>query len=159
MNFAEPVRVLPDEAAVESFAAALAAVLPRPFVIYLSGDLGTGKTTFARALIRSLGYRGRVKSPTYGLLESYRLPGRTVLHLDLYRIESPAEIEYLALPDLFGDDGLLLVEWPERGEGFLPAPDLELRFDYDGAGRVVALSARTGAARDRVRALQQGFDK
>lgn len=144
---------LPDEVAVIELARRLSRGLPKPFVIYLRGDLGAGKTTFARALIQALGHRGRVKSPTYGLLETYPLPDRTILHLDLYRIETPADLEYLAIADGFGPDGLLLVEWPDRGLGFLPPPDLELIFDYAGEGREVSVHAHTEAARTVAAAL------
>lgn len=144
----ERLRALPDVAATEAFAAELAPRLPAPFVIYLRGDLGAGKTTFARALLRALGFTGHVKSPTYGLLESYLVAGRTVLHLDLYRLETPADLEYLAIADQFGDDGLLLVEWPERGAGWLPPADLELQFDYTGKGRSVRIRGHSAAARD-----------
>jgi tRNA threonylcarbamoyladenosine biosynthesis protein TsaE len=146
-------RPLPDEAAVQALAAEFSGRLPAPFVIYLRGDLGAGKTTFARALIRALGFSGHVKSPTYGLLETYPVAGRVVLHLDLYRIEQAAELEYLALTDLFGEDALLLVEWPERGAGFLPPADLDMRFDYAGAGRSVRLRAHSGPARALVAAI------
>ena len=112
-----------------------------PFNFYLSGELGTGKTTFARALIQALGYAGTVKSPSYGLLETYRAGDAEVVHLDLYRIEHPAELEYLALRDHLRERTLLLVEWPERGSGALPAPDLNLHLAEAGAGRRAELAA------------------
>lgn len=147
MSRCERTLPLPDESAVAALAVRLAPVLPAPFVVYLRGDLGAGKTTFARALIRALGHSGSVKSPTYGLLETYPLAGRTVLHLDLYRIDRAEDLEYLAIADLFGADGLLLVEWPERGAGWLPAADLELRFDYQDDGRRLGLRASSAAGR------------
>ena len=94
------IHAVPDEVAVSSLAAIFARLLESPLVIYLEGDLGAGKTMFARALIHALGYQGYVKSPTYGLLESYAVAGFSILHLDLYRIEDPEELEYLALRDL-----------------------------------------------------------
>ncbi len=142
---------LEDEAAVLALASRCARVLQAPMVIYLSGDLGAGKTTFARALIQSMGYPGRVKSPSYGLLESYQIAGVQVLHLDLYRIEHAAELEYLALADQFDNKSILLVEWPGKGAGFLPAPDLELHLDELGEGRVMQLKAHTAAAARLVR--------
>jgi tRNA threonylcarbamoyladenosine biosynthesis protein TsaE len=121
-----------------SFASALGAGEPHQdtasgqgLVVFLRGDLGTGKTTFARALIQSLGFEGRVKSPTYGLLETYAAGGWQIIHLDLYRIEEPEEVEFLALADQFGEQTLLLVEWPSKAEAVLPAPDLELRFTHN----------------------------
>ena len=127
----------PHERDTLELARTFGAHLQVPLVIYLRGDLGAGKTTFARALIQSLGYDGRVKSPTYGLLETYSAGGVSTLHLDLYRIDDPRDVEQLAIRDLFDERSLLLVEWPEKGRDFLPAADLELRFgEADGQRRV-----------------------
>lgn len=118
-----------DEAGVIAVAQRLAALLPADdgtLLIGLEGDLGVGKTVFARALIQALGHRGRVKSPTYGLLESYALPRGEVHHLDLYRIADPGELEYLGLADL---RGIILVEWPDRGGDRLPSLDLSVGLD------------------------------
>ena len=130
-------RNVPDEAASASLAARFAAVLEPPCVIYLQGDLGAGKTLFTRAYIHALGFEGYVKSPSYGLLETYELEGQTVLHLDLYRIEDPGELEFLAIRDLYGPGTVLMVEWPDRGEHFLPAPDLVLEFDETDESRFI----------------------
>ena len=137
------VQAVEDEAAVAVLAAKIADSVERPAVIYLCGDLGAGKTTFARAYIHSLGFPGYVKSPSYGLLETYEAGGQKILHLDLYRIEDPEELEYLALRDLFDDDSVLLVEWPDRGKNHLPGPDLELEFDDDNEVRFVVCHARS----------------
>lgn len=118
--------------------------LRAPVVIYLQGDLGAGKTTFARALIQGLGYPGRVKSPTYGLLESYQAGGFDFLHLDLYRIQDPGELEYLAIPDQFTDQGVLLVEWPEKAASVLPSADIYLKFNEIEKGR--SLEAQASSA-------------
>ena len=114
--------------------------------IWLEGDLGAGKTAFARALIHALGYSGRVKSPTYGLLEHYQLPGRQVLHMDLYRIGDPGELEFLGIPDLLDENTILLIEWPERGEGWIPNPDFIFRFAYADQGRDLHWTAFTEMA-------------
>ena len=114
-------------------------------VVWLQGDLGAGKTTLVRSLLRGLGYAGRVKSPTYTLLEPYELDDRMVYHLDLYRLAAPDELEWLGIRDLLTDNDLLLVEWPERGQGMLPEPDLDLVIDYAGEGR--RLSARVTTER------------
>ena len=106
-------------------------------VIWLQGDLGAGKTLFARAFIHALGYEGYVKSPSYGLLETYRASGMQILHLDLYRIEDPEELEYLAIRDLFDEATVLLVEWPDRGGNLLPAADLVLHFFEQGELRKI----------------------
>jgi tRNA threonylcarbamoyladenosine biosynthesis protein TsaE len=116
--------------ATERLAQALAsqAAWLRGKVVYLHGDLGAGKTTLVRHLLRALGETGKVKSPTYGLMECYQptagsAPGLKILHLDLYRLQDPEELEYLGMRDLLDADTLLLVEWPERGRGVLPAAD------------------------------------
>ncbi len=97
-----------------------------PAVIYLVGDLGAGKTTFARGFLRALGVQGAVRSPTYTLLEAYEVGAVTALHLDLYRLRDPAELDELGLREWAKADHLWLIEWPERGTGRLPAPDLEV---------------------------------
>ena len=137
-------RVAADSAAMEALGAQLARGFT-PGIVYLRGELGTGKTTLARSLLRGLGHPGKVRSPTYTLVEPYRLAAGTVYHLDLYRLGSPEELEWLGLRDMLGEQALLLVEWPERGAGVLPAPDLEIQIDYAGEGRVVTLNAVTAA--------------
>jgi tRNA threonylcarbamoyladenosine biosynthesis protein TsaE len=139
---------LPDEAALQQLARAFGACLRAPLVIYLQGDLGAGKTTFARALIQGLGYQGRVKSPTYGLLESYQAGGFDFLHLDLYRIENPAELEFLAIADQFSDKGILLIEWPEKALAVLPPADLRLVFREQGQERSVDCQAASISGRE-----------
>lgn len=138
----------PDESALAAFARALAPILRGGGVIFLEGDLGAGKTTLARALIGELGVVGRVKSPTYSLIESYALPDMSIHHLDLYRIADPGELEWLALDELDrGGANLVLVEWPERGLGSLPSPDLQLRLAHADPGRTLqAVAASTRGA-------------
>lgn len=138
---AERVFALPDEAATAALAMRVAEALEGGLAIYLHGELGAGKTSFARALLTALGAGERIKSPTYSLVESYALPGRTAWHLDLYRIADPGELEWLGLEALSDPAALILVEWPERGEGALPAADLSLRLDYAHAGRQARLLA------------------
>ena len=128
---------VPSEESSAALAAQFAGAIEAPCVIYLRGDLGAGKTLFTRAYIHALGYQGYVKSPSYGLLETYVVAGKTVLHLDLYRIEDPEELEYLAIRDLYGDDTVLMVEWPDRGDSFLPAPDIVLEFDEKEESRFI----------------------
>ena len=136
-------QALPDENATAGFAALMAGAIEDGAVIYLHGDLGAGKTSFARAFLRALGVGERVKSPTYSLVESYRLDARTAWHLDLYRIADPGELEWLGLDALADPTALVLVEWPERGTGALPAPDLQVDLAYAGTGRVAQVSARS----------------
>ncbi len=148
---------LPGEETVSELAVSIAQALQLPLVIYLIGDLGAGKTTFARALIRALGHTGRVKSPSYGLLEPYTVGEVSVLHLDLYRVEAADELEYLAIRDLFDLNSLLLVEWPEKGIGSLPDADLELRFDEKDDLRFVQCRPCSKAGVIVIGAVRQKF--
>lgn len=109
--------------------------------LYLRGDLGTGKTTLVRGLLRGLGYQGAVRSPTYTLIEPYEAVEPRVMHLDLYRLADPEELDYLGLRDLLEHPGLILIEWPERGAGALPLADLELLIEHAGEGRRIRLRA------------------
>ena len=136
----------PSERDVGRFANKFASDLQVPLVIWLEGDLGAGKTTFARGLIHALGYKGRVKSPTYGLLEQYQFASVQVLHMDLYRISDPGELEFLGLEDLLDDSSVLLVEWPDRGGQWLPEPDFIFNFVYAADGRDLHWTACTQAA-------------
>ncbi|VAX09344.1 tRNA threonylcarbamoyladenosine biosynthesis protein TsaE [hydrothermal vent metagenome] len=131
------------ESAQEAVGAALAAVCPPACIIYLKGNLGAGKTTLVRGFIRELGHIGAVKSPTYTLLESYDLAGRHCYHLDLYRVADPGELEYLGIRDLLQSDAILLVEWPEKGEGELPQADLIISIHYADGGRRLILEPDT----------------
>jgi len=133
--------VFPSEQHLVDFANKFAHKLPRPMVIWLEGDLGSGKTTFARGLIHALGYKGRVKSPTYGLLEHYQLDSLKVLHMDIYRINDPGELEFLGVEDLLDEQTILLIEWPDKGGSWLPRPDFIFRFSYAGDGRELEWAA------------------
>jgi len=139
--------MLLDEPAMKALAASLAGRLLPPLVIYLEGELGAGKTTFARALIQGLGYEGRVKSPTFGLLEHYELAAMYVLHLDLYRLAEPGELEFLGIPDLLDSKTVLLVEWPERGRGFLPRPDLVVQLEHQDEARLLTCRAHSDSGK------------
>jgi tRNA threonylcarbamoyladenosine biosynthesis protein TsaE len=131
---------LPEPAATADLAGAIVRALPaRPqgWMILLQGELGSGKSTLARAILRELGYHGAVPSPTYTLVEPYTLPEITVYHVDLYRIGDVAELEFLGWSDL--EDGLRIVEWPERVPELLARGDLLVRLEYAGGGRRAAL--------------------
>ncbi len=132
---------LENEAATESLGAGLAHRLPAGSVVFLRGELGAGKTTLVRGFLRELGYPGAVKSPTYTLVESYLLEGRRILHFDLYRLSDPEELEYMGIRDYFDGSTTCFVEWPERGEGLLPAADLTIHLFHRGQGRTARLSA------------------
>ncbi len=130
-----------DEDALAALARALAPRVRGGGSIHLAGPLGAGKTTFARALLRALGAGERIKSPTYTLIETYALPGLTVQHLDLYRIAAAEELEWLGLRDLADGPVLWLIEWPERGTGAIPLPDLTITLAHADAGRDIHLVA------------------
>jgi tRNA threonylcarbamoyladenosine biosynthesis protein TsaE len=108
-------------------------------VIELCGDLGAGKTTLARAFLRELGVHGAIKSPTYALIEPYNLGDRRVLHLDLYRIADPEELEFLGIRDVDTTQDILLIEWPQRGGDRLPKADLRIALSYHGPGRMLKI--------------------
>jgi tRNA threonylcarbamoyladenosine biosynthesis protein TsaE len=112
-------------------------------VVYLQGELGAGKTTCVRSLLRSLGVTGLVRSPTYTLVETYRVATLTCVHVDLYRLQSLTEVDELGLRDQLGPASLLLVEWPERGGAALPPADLIVSLGYAGSARLAGLSAET----------------
>ena len=134
---------LADEDATRAFGTRVADVLEGGIVIYLHGELGAGKTSFARALLTALGVGERIKSPTYSLVEGYQAKERPAWHLDLYRIADPGELEWLGLDALSDPAAVVLVEWPERGKGALPSSDLELELTYSGTGRSAALRPST----------------
>ena len=139
---------LPDEAATRGLAAAVAGVLPVDiggWTVVLRGELGAGKSTFARALLRALGHQGPVPSPNYSLVEPYVTAKGVIYHIDLYRVSSEGELRYLGWNEL--DDGLRLVEWPERVAGLEDRADLQIELAYHGSGRVVEILANSARGR------------
>lgn len=127
--------------------AVLAADPSEPLLITLSGELGAGKTTLVAGLLAALGHPGPVRSPTYSLIEPYRLADRDIHHCDLYRLRDPDELEDLGIRDLLTPRAVLLVEWPERAGDRLHAPDVVLLLRYSEAGRVVALTASSAVGK------------
>lgn len=145
-------RFLPDEAATNEFGRALLDVLPDDlagWTLLLYGELGTGKSTFARAFIRGAGHTGAVPSPTYTLVEPYLLPRGKVYHVDLYRVADAEELRYLGWHEL--DDGCRIVEWPDRAPGLVEEADFALTFTYEGTGRHVDVSPLSDRARKRAK--------
>ncbi|MBD9602024.1 tRNA (adenosine(37)-N6)-threonylcarbamoyltransferase complex ATPase subunit type 1 TsaE [Pseudomonas sp. PDM10] len=126
---------LADEEAMTAFGARIAKTTQGHGLIFLEGDLGAGKTTLSRGIIRGLGHVGAVKSPTFTLVEPYEIGEIRAFHFDLYRLVDPEELEYLGIRDYFDDDALCLIEWPEKGAGFLPKPDLTITIGPQDSGR------------------------
>lgn len=149
---------LPDLEATERLAGWLARCLEPGFVVHLSGDLGAGKTTFTRALLRALGYAGRVKSPTYTLLESYELSRFQLYHFDFYRLSSDQDWLDAGFDDYLDGRSVAVIEWPERAGTTLPAADLHLRLAFDPAhgehARVLEARAPTPRGRACLNALE-----
>lgn len=142
-----------DEAACAAAARELAhRPALREAVIELRGPLGAGKTTFARHLLHALGVTGRVKSPTYAVLEPYELPSGPVWHFDFYRFDDPQEWEDAGFRDIYAGPGLKLAEWPEKAHGLLPVPDLEIAIDFAasdaGTARDALFTAHTARGRE-----------
>lgn len=147
---------LADEGATVALAAAIASALQAGTVIHLSGNLGAGKTRLARALLAALGYRERVKSPSFTLVETYNLPSFDLYHFDFYRFSSEDEWRDAGLDEYFANDAVILVEWPEKGAG-LPAPTLRIRLDpdpQDDGARLVRIAARGQAGLACLRAVR-----
>ncbi len=139
---------LADASATERVGAALASVLAGGMLVTLIGDLGAGKTTLVRGLLRALGWTGAVKSPTYTLVENYAVSSLYLYHFDFYRFADPEEWETAGLAEYFRSDSVCLVEWPERVAGLLPLPDLSIALAHAADGRNAMLSS-SSAAGDR----------
>jgi tRNA threonylcarbamoyladenosine biosynthesis protein TsaE len=135
---------LPGEADTLALGGDLARVLGGGLVIYLRGELGSGKTTLVRGVLRALGFEGRVKSPTFTLVEAYELSSLYLYHFDFYRFEDPQELADAGFRDYFSKEALCLIEWPEKASG-LPAPDVDIHLRASGTGRTVELRAGTEA--------------
>lgn len=125
-------------------------------VVFLAGELGAGKTTLVRGFLRAAGVAGSVRSPTYTLVELYAVAQLTVVHADLYRLRDPSELDSLGLRDWAQPGYLWLIEWPEKGAGHLPAPDLTVRLSVGGAAHEINLAAHSELGRHWLQELQRG---
>ncbi|MGY6276538.1 tRNA (adenosine(37)-N6)-threonylcarbamoyltransferase complex ATPase subunit type 1 TsaE [Methylomonas sp. MgM2] len=141
---------LNDSDETEAFGAALGKALPKKCLLFLYGELGAGKTTLMRGLLREAGYGGPVRSPTYSLVEEYHLPDRVVFHFDLYRLKDPEELEWLGINDYLSQDALCCIEWPQMGDGYLPASDVEVRLGYRDGGRIVEIGVLSDALKNKL---------
>jgi tRNA threonylcarbamoyladenosine biosynthesis protein TsaE len=150
---------LADSPGTEALGVALARALPdrrAGAVVHLHGELGTGKTTCVRSILRALGVTGPVRSPTYTLVDTYVLADLTCVHIDLYRLQSVSEVEELGLADLSGPGYLMLIEWPEKGGSRIPSADVQLMLRYAPEGRSASLHAGSVLGGEWLRKL--GFD-
>lgn len=144
---------VPDEGAMQRLGGSLAACMERG-TVYLEGNLGAGKTTLVRGFLRALGHGGAVRSPTYTLVEPYELDTGPVYHFDLYRLGDPEELEFLGIRDYFESEARCLIEWPDRGAGFLPPPDLTVSIHYVPPGRELVFQAHTPVGQTALACLQ-----
>ena len=132
---------LPTEKDTEYMAARVAACLVSPLVLTFTGEIGAGKTTFIRAMLRCLGVSSAIKSPTFSLVESYQGINLQIHHFDLYRIHDEAELDYIGFRDYFEDNAVCCIEWPERARGYLTEVDLDFALNSKGAGREMQIHA------------------
>ena len=128
-----------DEAAMIDFGERLASVCAHARLVFLQGELGAGKSTMVRGFMKGCGYHGRVKSPTFTLVEPYELGDKTVYHMDLYRLSDPEELEFIGIRDMLGKNSVCLVEWPDKAGGMLGKPDITIKINYLESGRDVEL--------------------
>jgi tRNA threonylcarbamoyladenosine biosynthesis protein TsaE len=132
-----------EESLLRLGAACAVACAKQRTLVFLTGPLGAGKTTFARGFLQGLGHEGTVKSPTYTLIEPYEFPTISVFHFDFYRLKDPEELEFIGLYDYLSQNAICLIEWPEQGGALLPVPDLDCTIALQAEGREIFIQART----------------
>jgi len=146
--------IVENETAMEALGGRIARVSGQGALIFLLGDLGAGKTTLVRGLLRQLGHRGKVKSPTYALIEQYEIDNRHIYHLDLYRLTDPEELEYLGIREFREGASICLIEWPQNGAQGVVQPDLTIHIHYENKGRCVEFIENTSVGKKMVDLLQ-----
>lgn len=155
MNNYNFTQVLPDEAATLAVGQRLSQSLPAGYTVFLHGDLGAGKTTFVRGVLHGLGYQGKVKSPTYTLVEPYIFLNKTLYHFDLYRLNDEEEWEEAGFRDYFNANSICMIEWPEQAQSLLPQADIEVYLLHRTVGREIKFQANTSSAQQ----VLQHFEK
>ena len=144
MNHPDETRyAVPSEEQMEQFGGCLSPLLGRHMLLTIAGELGAGKTTLVRGLLRSAGFAGPVKSPTFSLVEPYEFDSVNLYHFDLYRLKDPEELEYIGMRDYLSAPALCIVEWPEKAGDFLPVSDIHIMIKHTGKGREVIIRAHT----------------
>jgi tRNA threonylcarbamoyladenosine biosynthesis protein TsaE len=144
-----------DEASMVALGARLSAAAEPGLIVFLSGGLGVGKTTLCRGFVRGLGHEGAVKSPTYTLVEPYKLSGQQIYHFDLYRLGDPEELEFMGIRDYLDGCAISLLEWPERGAGILPPADIRITIEKEEFGRRLLFRADTSLGRRVLARMQE----
>ncbi|MFD2165529.1 tRNA (adenosine(37)-N6)-threonylcarbamoyltransferase complex ATPase subunit type 1 TsaE [Thalassotalea euphylliae] len=152
---------LADEQATVDLGGALADLIKndvkKGFVAFLNGNLGAGKTTLTRGFVNGMGHSGAVKSPTYTLVEPYELADWRIYHFDLYRLADPEELEFMGIRDYFTGNSCSFIEWPEKGEGLLPAPDLVIDLAYENESRIVTFTPNSATGNDLLAQLASKY--
>jgi tRNA threonylcarbamoyladenosine biosynthesis protein TsaE len=144
---------IPSEDQMLAFGAQLGPLCGNTAVIFLYGNLGAGKTTLTRGFLRGLGYEGRVKSPTYTIVEPYQINQQKVYHFDFYRLQDPEELEFIGIQDYLVPEAISLIEWPEQGAGILPTADLSCYIEPELEGRQIRIEAHSAHGRDILKHL------
>ena len=145
---------LEDTSATERLGAVLGAALLDGLVVFLLGEVGAGKTSLVRGALQGLGYQGAVKSPTYTLLEEYSIAGKNIIHFDLYRLSDPEELDLIGIRDYFNGKSCCFIEWPQRGQGYLPGEDLQIQILLDGNRRLARISSGSDLGMKVLKSIQ-----
>jgi len=151
-------QLIETEAQLMEWAEQFSKLISAPCQIHFEGNLGAGKTTLVRGIMRGLGYSGLVQSPTYTLIEPYEIKSAMVYHLDLYRLGNAEELEYLGIRDIDADKAICFIEWPEKGKGFLPAVDLVIKLEADQHTRLLGMSSVSSKGSHIITQLKRALD-